>query len=454
MTLLAPAAACACAGGRWRWMRALPRDRSAGRVRGTARSRTADRSRATDDTLAHRGGCAAPRRPRPTTDRGAVRDAPAPPATRRDLRPAALDRVVRVATWVFLFAVTTIVAVTDLWGASEGPILALLVVGGPVHVRPPRARPAARPGLAPADRRGRARRAVRERAARPHRRRRQPVLVRPAADRRRGGDRRDAGHRPRADRRRRARVPRRGPRAARPGSTGRGSRRSRVNLTALCLVAYVGHGDRARAAAGARGREPPGDRRPADGPAHAAVPVRRPGARARAQPAHRPRLLPPDDRPRRPQGRSTTGHGHLAGDRALRLVGDVVRAGIRRIDTGARFGGDEFVVLLPETDPTGGWVLAEKIRQGVAEAGPRPSTACTSRRASRSASSRYPQDGESAGRAARARRRGDVPLEARRPRPDDRACRSWTPSRTRPATALRPRAPRREVAASRCSIGR
>ena len=62
------------------------------------------------------------------------------------------------------------------------------------------------------------------------------------------------------------------------------------------------------------------------------------------------------------------GLGHLHGDRALRLVGDVVRTGIRRIDTGARFGGDEFVVLLPETDPTGGWVLAEKIRQGVAEA--------------------------------------------------------------------------------------
>ena len=62
------------------------------------------------------------------------------------------------------------------------------------------------------------------------------------------------------------------------------------------------------------------------------------------------------------------GLGHLHGDRALRLVGEVVRKGIRKIDTGARFGGDEFVVLLPETDPTGGWVLAEKIRQGVAEA--------------------------------------------------------------------------------------
>jgi len=61
--------------------------------------------------------------------------------------------------------------------------------------------------------------------------------------------------------------------------------------------------------------------------------------------------------------------GHLAGDAALRAVGEVINAGIRRIDTGVRFGGDEFVVLLPETDPTGGWVLAEKLRRDIADAG-------------------------------------------------------------------------------------
>lgn len=58
-------------------------------------------------------------------------------------------------------------------------------------------------------------------------------------------------------------------------------------------------------------------------------------------------------------------HGHFHGDRVLRGVGDVVTAGVRRIDTAARYGGDEFVVLLPETDPTGAYVVAEKIRQGV-----------------------------------------------------------------------------------------
>ncbi|MBA2721233.1 MAG: GGDEF domain-containing protein [Chloroflexi bacterium] len=60
-------------------------------------------------------------------------------------------------------------------------------------------------------------------------------------------------------------------------------------------------------------------------------------------------------------------HGHFFGDRVLRGVGEVIRSGGRRIDTSARYGGDEFVVLLPETDPTGAFVLAEKIRLGVAE---------------------------------------------------------------------------------------
>jgi diguanylate cyclase (GGDEF)-like protein len=59
--------------------------------------------------------------------------------------------------------------------------------------------------------------------------------------------------------------------------------------------------------------------------------------------------------------------GHFEGDRILRGVGEVIAAGVRRIDTAARYGGDEFVVLLPETDPTGAFVLAEKIRLGVHE---------------------------------------------------------------------------------------
>ena len=57
--------------------------------------------------------------------------------------------------------------------------------------------------------------------------------------------------------------------------------------------------------------------------------------------------------------------GHFYGDRVIRGVGEVITGGVRQIDTAARYGGDEFVVLLPETDPTGAFVLAEKIRIGV-----------------------------------------------------------------------------------------
>ncbi|HXG26999.1 MAG TPA: GGDEF domain-containing protein [Candidatus Binatia bacterium] len=62
-------------------------------------------------------------------------------------------------------------------------------------------------------------------------------------------------------------------------------------------------------------------------------------------------------------------YGHAVGDTVLRGVAEIVRNGVRKIDTPARYGGDEFVALLPETDPTGGWVLAEKIRLTVAEQG-------------------------------------------------------------------------------------
>src|SRR6185503_17697743 len=42
--------------------------------------------------------------------------------------------------------------------------------------------------------------------------------------------------------------------------------------------------------------------------------------------------------------------GHMAGNQALCLVGDVLQRTCRAMDTPSRFGGDEFVVILPETD--------------------------------------------------------------------------------------------------------
>ncbi|ANA39445.1 hypothetical protein A2G06_02525 [Geobacter anodireducens] len=43
-------------------------------------------------------------------------------------------------------------------------------------------------------------------------------------------------------------------------------------------------------------------------------------------------------------------NGHLEGDKALKTVAEIIRSSLRQTDVVARFGGDEFVVLLPETD--------------------------------------------------------------------------------------------------------
>ena len=58
--------------------------------------------------------------------------------------------------------------------------------------------------------------------------------------------------------------------------------------------------------------------------------------------------------------------GHYFGDRMLQAVAEAIRQHIRLIDTAARYGGDEFVVLLPETDTEGAAVVAEKLRRSVA----------------------------------------------------------------------------------------
>jgi diguanylate cyclase (GGDEF)-like protein len=59
-------------------------------------------------------------------------------------------------------------------------------------------------------------------------------------------------------------------------------------------------------------------------------------------------------------------YGHAAGDEVIRQVGRIIRDAIRTTDKVARFGGEEFVVLLRETDLQGAAIFAERIRQTVA----------------------------------------------------------------------------------------
>jgi diguanylate cyclase (GGDEF)-like protein len=59
-------------------------------------------------------------------------------------------------------------------------------------------------------------------------------------------------------------------------------------------------------------------------------------------------------------------YGHLRGDEVLRLVAHELGAHLRRMDTVGRYGGEEFVILVPDTPREQGQVVAEKLRQSIA----------------------------------------------------------------------------------------
>jgi diguanylate cyclase (GGDEF)-like protein len=59
------------------------------------------------------------------------------------------------------------------------------------------------------------------------------------------------------------------------------------------------------------------------------------------------------------------GHGHAVGDEVLVAVADLLRRHGRRGDLTARMGGEEFAVLLPETESSNALVVAERIRKAV-----------------------------------------------------------------------------------------
>ena len=61
-------------------------------------------------------------------------------------------------------------------------------------------------------------------------------------------------------------------------------------------------------------------------------------------------------------------HGHPAGDYALKTLSDILLSCVRREDFVFRYGGDEFVVVLPHTGGQGGMHVAEHIRNRVESA--------------------------------------------------------------------------------------
>ncbi len=86
--------------------------------------------------------------------------------------------------------------------------------------------------------------------------------------------------------------------------------------------------------------------------------------------------------------------GHLAGDAVICSVADVFRSQLRHYDVAARFGGEEFSILLPETPVEKALEIAERIRRAVAERSIDVSTSSEPIRATVSIGvASYPSDG-------------------------------------------------------------
>lgn len=60
-------------------------------------------------------------------------------------------------------------------------------------------------------------------------------------------------------------------------------------------------------------------------------------------------------------------YGHLMGDMVLKTFAEVMRQSLRASDSAGRWGGEEFVMVLPDTDAAGAMVVLEKIRRAIGE---------------------------------------------------------------------------------------
>jgi len=56
-------------------------------------------------------------------------------------------------------------------------------------------------------------------------------------------------------------------------------------------------------------------------------------------------------------------HGHQVGSRVLSKIGELLKDNLRETDISARYGGDEFVIILPHTNETNAKIVAEKLRK-------------------------------------------------------------------------------------------
>ena len=117
-------------------------------------------------------------------------------------------------------------------------------------------------------------------------------------------------------------------------------------------------------------------------------------------------------------------YGHLVGDKALRAVTDALRSQLRNYDLAGRFGGEEFVILLPQAREVDAINVAERLRAHIAsmsipvgddiESGPERQAHDLGR--GRGPGRREPR----ADRHARRRRRGPVLRQGNRPQQDAR----------------------------------